>query len=202
MRRADRRQPAERGVSLVEILVLIAVLGVVAMMGRPLLSSSLGDASLTAAVEEIVIAIQYAQGAALGEGQDHRVSFDKTLDRFVVERAAPDSATRTLLRDDLVGEVMGGAVEATTWEAVRHPLKRGHEYRVDLDEPRFRGADITVVNFAAQNWIRFDDWGEPSSGGTVRVQLGRRGWSVSVDEVTGIVTRAPLTVGEIQEVIL
>lgn len=200
--RAGGGRTAESGVSLVEVLVLIAVLGVVAMVGRPLLSSSLGDASLNAAVEEIVIAVQYAQGAALGEGQDHRVSFDKTLDRFVVERAAPDSATRTLLRDDLVDKVGGGAVESTSWEPVGHPLKRGHVYRVDLTDPRFRGANITVVNFATQSWIRFDDRGEPSSGGTVRVQLGRTGWSISVDELTGIVTRAPLTVGEIQEVIL
>ncbi len=185
-----------RGYSLVELVFTLALVGFVVAVGQPLLSSSLGEAALSAAVEETVAALQFAQSSAVGEGQSHRVTVNKTLDTLILTRTSPDSVGVESLSDELVSEIDEVRVKTLEYVAVAHPLRRGHDYVVDLTDARFRGVSIATVDFGSKAQITFDDRGEPSRGGSIRIALGGRGVLLTVDEVTGRVSRASVSILE------
>ena len=183
---------SQRGVSLVELLLVIAVMGTVAWVGMPLLTSSLGEASLAAVETELTTAIQFAQKTAVSRGRPSRVTIDPLLDTVLVEQAGPDTTGVEDLNDPLLTQLPETTVEAVTYAAVGHPAKRGHQYHVDLTTPRFRGVDVTLSTFGTKNNITFDERGEPSDGGIIWIVLGNTGVLLTVDPVTGRVTSAPL----------
>jgi Tfp pilus assembly protein FimT len=187
-----------RGYSVVEIVLVLLVVAVVAAISQPLLSSSLQEAALSAAAGETVTALRFARMSAASQGRPCRVTFDLAADNFVVEQASPDSADLVGLKDDLVSEIAASKVEAIQYAVVQHPLKRGHGYQVNFGkDARFRGVDVTAVDFGPDDGITFDDRGRPSEGGSVRLGLGEVGVLLTVDVVTGRVTRTEVSAIEV-----
>ncbi|MGH2569705.1 MAG: GspH/FimT family pseudopilin [bacterium] len=193
---AERRSP--RGYSLIEVVLLMAVMAVVVAVGQPMLGSSLRHAALWASVEETVTAIQFAQSNAVNRGEDHRVTFDEDLDKVTLTRSSADSAQAASIRNGGLAQLGKSSVESTTYGPVPHPVKRGAAYILDFrKEARFRGADITDVAFGTKTQLTYDSRGVPEDGGTVRLSLGGRGVILTIDAVTGRVTLEETTGMEI-----
>ena len=168
---AEPRKP--RGHTLIEVMLVMAVLAIVVAVGQPMLGSSLQHAALRASVDETVTAIQFAQSNAVNRGEDHRVTFDKDADTVTLTRSTADSAGTASIRNGGVVQLGKTSVESTTWVPVPHPLKRGAAYILDFrKEARFRGADITAVAFGTKTQLTYDSRGVPEDGGTVRLSLG------------------------------
>jgi len=194
------RRRRARGYTLVEVVLVMTVVAIVVAVARPLLGSSLGEAALSAAVEETVAAVQFAQSSAVNEGRDHRVAFSDSLGRVTLTKSWPDSASVTGLRDGFVAEVPGSSVETTGQVPVSHPLRHGDDYVVDFaNEPRFRGVTLSSVALGTKDQVTFDARGSPSIGGSVRLSRGGRGVQLTIDPVTGRVSR--LAVGPHGELI-
>jgi type II secretory pathway pseudopilin PulG len=184
---AEPRSP--RGHTLIEVVLIMAVMAVLVAVGQPMLGSSLQHAALRASVDETVTAIQFAQSSAVNRGEDHRVTFDQDADRVTLTRSSADSAQTASIRNGLVATLGKTSVESTTFVPVPHPLKRGAAYILDFrKEARFRFADITEVAFGTKTQLTYDSRGVPEDGGTVRLSLGGRGVVLTVDAVTGRVT--------------
>jgi type II secretion system protein H len=182
--------PAARrgnGFTLIELLVVIAVLGLAAAIAKPLLGASVDSARLSAAAAEVASALDYARFEAASGGRPCRVTVDAAADTVAVEqlRCAVDFA------DPALAEVTRSQAEVQSFVEMWHPVRRGFRYRVDLGgEGRLGGVDVTAASFGAGASVVFDAGGAPSDGGSVVLERGGRIVTVTLDGLTGKVTRS------------
>ena len=176
--------PSSTGFTLVEVVIVTLLLGIIAMLGLPTLNSAMVDSRLSAAVEETVNALQYAQLTSMTSGRETRVVIGAPEDRIAVRQYRTTA--------DLFGggdELVAGDVEGGVYELMQYPLKKGTDYVIILpDESRFSGVDISASDFNVEAPVFFDTLGAPSKGGTVTLALGDRQMVVTLDALTGKVT--------------
>ena len=182
--RQSRDHRFSAGFTFVEVLLVAVVLGIVAALSLPRLTSSLNETRLSAAGSEIVTALEFAQLTAATTGRETRVTIDAAGDTILVEQL-------TFSQDILTGGAIlaEATVENGSLAPMQYPLKRGTDYNISLaNESRFDGVDITVSTFDTKNWVIYDTRGTPSSGGTVTLACGSREAKVALDPLTGKVT--------------
>ncbi len=151
----------QRGVTLAELLVVIAVLGVLATIGFTLMTSSQNDAAAKGAARRIACDIAFAQADA-------------------VARRAPRTV-RFLLDEEAYRVNSEG-------ETIEHPLSK-LPYRVDLAQ-LYAGTGINLreASFGGADSLTFDEDGLCSAGGRVYINVDENIWSVSVADQTGHIT--------------
>jgi len=163
-RRGCGRGPrgALTGFTVVELLIVVVILSIVALTVVPMMSSAAGI-QIRSAANMIAADVEYARSMAISRGQNFRVEFDKNADSY-----------RIL---DLNGNV------------IQHPVKKGFPYVVNFQsESRLNRVDITNANFNGTQTVEFDCLGSPVNGGTVNLQAGAVGATISVEPVTGFVS--------------
>lgn len=183
--RGGGRWNAASGFTLIELTLVVLVLGIVATMAVPLMSTVLTEARLNAAASEIVTAIEYAQLTALGTRSPCRVTIDAVAGTLLVERVEHDSS--------LLGaqaQLPEATVEAQSMVRVPHPMLPFEDYEVDFTDPnRFSGVELVSATFGGANFIEFQPLGMPSSGGTVTMTAGDFQVVLTVDALSGRVTQ-------------
>ena len=90
---AGRRQSA--GFSLIELLMVIAVMGILAALVLPRSNSSLYD-QLRSAAQILRTDLAYARSLAVANGSTYRLTFDVANNRYVLEHSGPRAALDTL----------------------------------------------------------------------------------------------------------
>lgn len=78
-----------KGVTLVELLVTMAILGILATITVPSLSSWYSGYSLRAAARKIAITLELAKMKAISRNLEHRVEFDVNNNTFRISRKNP-----------------------------------------------------------------------------------------------------------------
>ncbi|GIX45902.1 MAG: hypothetical protein KatS3mg131_0113 [Candidatus Tectimicrobiota bacterium] len=147
------------GLTLVETLLVVLLLGLAATLAVPALEGVLVERRLDDAAGWLVADLRYAQSLAIKTQQPHQVVFD----------AAGDSYSLT----DQSGTV------------VLHPLTR-QAYVVDFDAQRqFQGIDLQAAAFGGSSTLVFDALGAPQSGGTVILSYAGRQRVIAVRYPTG-----------------
>ncbi len=172
------------GFTLIEMLIVVSLIGIMAMIGLPALNSSLDDARLRGAVDEVATALEYAQLTAMTSGLKTRVSVSPTMDTIYVRRYKTPA-------DLFTGgdELTESSVESETWEYMQYPLKKGVDYVIAFgNEDRFQGVDIIWSSFNIVTPVYFYADGAPSMGGSVTLALGNRQIVVALDALTGKVS--------------
>ena len=181
---AMRKRRFVKGFTMIEVMIVVLILGIVAVAGLPALNATLNHARLSAAAEEVVNALHYAQLSAMTSGRNTRVVIADTIDQIGV-RQYTISANLTSGGNQLVA----ANVESGTYELMEYPLKKGFDYQIQFpNEDRFRGVDITASDFDASNPVDFNTLGSPSHGGTVTLALKGQQMVVTLDALTGKVS--------------
>jgi prepilin-type N-terminal cleavage/methylation domain-containing protein len=173
-----------KGFTLIEVITTVLILGIIATLALPSLQSVLGDSKLSGAGSEVAVALEYAQVAAMTNGEETRVTIDDTADTILVEGFK------------INGDILNGAsqfaesdIDSGAFVAMAHPTKRGEDYFIEFaDEDRFSHVDISSATFGIGNNVTFDALGFPSDGGTVTLVYGDKQLTVTVDSLTGKVT--------------
>ena len=175
----------ERGFTFLEIVILVLTLGIVGLLGMPMLNSSMVEARLSSAASEVATALQFAQLTAVSSGRECRVTFDATTDSILVEQMA--------YATDFLGsetELTEASVETGAYATLKHPLNPVEDYNILFpNEGRFGGVDMVEAIFGSGSSVAFDSLGSPSDGGTVKLGMGARQITLSVDAMTGKVTQ-------------
>ncbi len=125
-----------RGLSLVEVMLVVLVLGIVAVAGVPVLTNSLDGMRLDAAAEEVVTVIRYARHRAMQDtGAGFGVSFDPDANAF-------------------------RCYEISTGKTVLHPLDK-KDYVIDFDGIRhLKGVVLDDADFHGDPFVEFDAMGD------------------------------------------
>jgi len=154
-----------RGFTIIEILIVVVILAIAAMTAIPMISSA-GSIQVRSVASMIAADLEYAKSLAITKGQDFSVVFDTSGDSY---------------------EIKMGDQNGTT---ILHPVKKGFDYVIDLQDEGLGKADITGAAFGGNPHVKFDYLGSPDNGGTVTVQGGGATLTISVEAVTGYITVA------------
>ena len=172
------------GFTLMEVLIVILILSITAMILLPNINQALERSRLSGAVDEIMIALGFAQMTAMTTGGQTRVTIDAAADTILIEQFKPDG--------DLLGsetELSEGDVENGSYVTMEYPTNPGTDYYIVFsNEDRFKNVDIGSAQFGAQNYVIFNNLGTPSQGGTIAITSGAGRVLLTLDGLNGKVT--------------
>ena len=154
------------GFTIIEILIVVVILAVVAMTAIPMISSA-ASIQVRSAASMIAADLEYAKSLAISKGASFSVVFDTVTDSYKIVKIVD-------------GEV----------ETISHPVKKGFDYVVDLQDEGLERVEISSADFGGDCQVRFDYLGSPSpyNGGDVVVRAAGDTVTISVEPVTGYVT--------------
>lgn len=152
---------SSRGLTLVELLLVLIVIAVLASAAITLLSSGQKQLAAEEAVQRLVTDLAYTQADAAANRSERHVVFDENAESYSVYAGA------TLL-----------------W----HPVSK-RPFTVDL-ESCFPGAGLGLdtADFGGSDTLRFDAHGVPAAGGQLLLTGPGAQWTIRVAAGTGCVT--------------
>ena len=178
---AMRKRWLVKGFTMVEIMIVVLIMGIITVVGVPLLTTSMDHYRLKGAAQEVVNALQYAQAIAMTSGKETLVRITPVLETISVSHYETTA--------DLSGggnQLAAANVEGGSYTYMEHPLKKGVDYVITLTaEDRFNGVHIIWSDFNQLLPLYFNTVGRPSHGGTVILTLKGEQMVVTVDALTG-----------------
>lgn len=165
-----------RGYTLIEVLITVTIMGMAAAIVVPNMMKG-GTLGVQAGARMIIADLLYAQNEAMAQQSVRRVVFDSDDNSYRVERYDAGANTWVLEFNPALSD--GG-------------LKQN--YVVDFDEDkRFQGIEIVSAAFNGSDRVEFDDLGNPSAGGVVRLRFEEHVYDINVAPFTGRVTVEKVT---------
>lgn len=162
--------------TLIEVLITVTIMGLAAAIVVPNMMKG-GTLGVQAGARMIIADLLFAQNEAMAQQSTRRVVFNTDTNSYRVEKY--DSG-------------------ASAWVLEFNPSKgmgnNQQNYEMSFDEDsRFRGITIVSAAFNGTSTVEFDDLGNPSSGGTVRLKYEEHEYEIKVAPFTGRVTVARVT---------
>jgi len=161
LRTPPRGRRSSAGLTLVELLIVLAILGVLAGAAVTSLSGGRSQTASREAAQRIAADIAFAQAEAIARHAVRIVTFDAAAEQYQLESEAG---------------VVTDPVSHLSFVVRLPTLFPGAG--VDLASPSFGGA----------SYVRFEASGAPLAGGEVRLYAGGEGWRVCVADLTGRIT--------------
>jgi prepilin-type N-terminal cleavage/methylation domain-containing protein len=184
MKMVNSYRESQDGISLVELLIVVSILGIIAMLAYPQMMLAMEDARLNAAAGDVATAMEYARLKAVNSGLPSRVECHTSTDSIELEHF---SLPHEISED--VPSLNETVVEGGTFEKMDHPFNPGVPYSLHLGgDGLFGGVDVTDAVFGTGSAVTFDGLGAPSEGGAVTLVCGGHRRVVHVDALTGKVT--------------
>jgi len=163
------RASAQAGFTLIELLVVMVILGIVAGLAIPMMSSA-ASMQIRAASGMVAADLEYAKSMAISHGQRYSVVFNAANETYEIRD--PNN------------------------NVIPHPVKVGFDYVTDFaNDSRLNRVDIVSANFDGTNTVKFDYLGSPFNGGdgdlnsgTIALQAAGASKTVAVEPVTGFIS--------------
>lgn len=169
--RTTTRRRVRAGYTLIEVLLTVSIMGLAAAIVVPNMLQG-GTLGVQAGARMIIADLLFAQNEAMAQQSARRVVFDPAGNSYRVEKF--DTASNAWVLE--YNPVIGGATDE-------------QNYTIDFDDDgRFRGINIVSATFNGTTQVEFDDLGNPSSGGTIRLRFDTHVYDIKVAPFTGRVT--------------
>lgn len=164
------------GYTLIEVLITVTIMGLAAAIVVPNMMQG-GSLGVQAGARMIIADLLFAQNEAMAQQSTRRVVFDTANNRYRIEKY--DNSLSAWVLEFNPSKGMGDNQQ---------------NYEVDFTEDsRFRGIEILSADFNGGSTLTFDDLGNPSSGGTIRLGFEDHRYEIKVAPFTGRVTVERLT---------
>lgn len=166
-----RNKTHRGGYTLVEVLITVTIMGIAAAVVVPNMMQG-GSLGVQAGARMLIADMMFAQNEAMAQQNSRRVTFDPDDNSYRVEEFDRSAGVWVLEYNP----VLGGSANS-------------ENYEIDFDDDgRFRGVEIVSADFNGATQVEFDDLGNPSSGGTVRLRFETHVFDVKVAPFTGRIT--------------
>ena len=184
------RRPAPAAFSLVELLIVVAIMGIVAALALPSFNPAIHD-QLQAAAQIVATDLAYGRSLAVANNSTYRFRIEVAANRYVLEHSGNDAAL----------DVM----PPSPFRASNDPPK---QHIVDLDSlPRLGGQNLRLANATTTSGaittvvtnLEFGTLGETTRNTETTLWLAAglgdetRYMSVAVNPVTGLATIGDMT---------
>jgi Tfp pilus assembly protein FimT len=168
-----RTRKRQKGVSILDMLIVIAILGIVGMAVIPQLQGMVQETKLNEATAELVSGMQYAGNLAVRYRRPFGFQADATGQWFKVyeQRYASDPAAHTDDDDE---------PKVTAYGVVLHPLDKNWYIRYFAQMENYRG-----VSFTSAQIVFYPDGHSAATDTTVTVSLDGRQKTITIDGATG-----------------
>lgn len=185
------RSPVRRGVTLIEVLIVVTLLGLAGAMVIPSMRH-VGVLRIQAAVRTVVGDITFMQSEALARQSRYIMVFGKVVMRdedglwqvvdgegYTIFAPPPGAAALDV---------------ASTVDVYFDPLDHGRPMTRDFTDEEFAGARIDNFNINGGNWLIFDELGgpvlgitgdDPGAGGTFRIIGDDSTFQINIEAFTG-----------------
>jgi len=159
------------GYTLIEVLITVAIMGMAAAVVVPNMMQG-GSLGVQAGARMIIADIMFTQNEAMAQQSDRRIAFDPDDNSYRVEKYDSDAGAWVLEFNPVIGGAVGTA-----------------NYEIDFDEDsRFKGVEIVSASFNGAKEVSFDDLGNPSAGGTIRLRFDTHVYDIKIAAFTGRIT--------------
>jgi prepilin-type N-terminal cleavage/methylation domain-containing protein len=91
---------ASQGLTLIEVLVAVVILGIAAAIAAPNVSYWMENYTIRTAGRQLVSDLQLAKMKAISQGVQHRVSFDVAGKSYIIEKGDSSSGSTTWVQVD------------------------------------------------------------------------------------------------------
>ena len=151
-----------KGFTLAELMIVVAVIGILSAITTPILLSQLPNYRLTGTVRAISSTLQYAKMSAASTGKEYKVQFllDTSPQRYQLQQ----------------GNLFNGS---DAWTDVRVSQEIPAQVHID------HGTDYKGSHTAGKSIITFNPTGTASSGGVYLENSKGNRYSVKVSSSTG-----------------
>jgi prepilin-type N-terminal cleavage/methylation domain-containing protein len=164
------------GFSLIEILMVIVVLVIVTAIVVPNLGTA-ADSQVASAVRVLQSDLDLARSMAVTTQKPYALVFSSDLTSYKV-----------------VANYWGDGSDYASLTAMDDPVAANKKRQVTLASLNHMGlVHVATVSFGGHNYVRYLSQGDPESGGSVTVRAGSIVWTVTVQNLTGLVTVARTT---------
>jgi len=188
------RRLGQQGFTLVDLIIVVAILGILAMLILPQIGSMASQAKLNSAAWELVTAFQYAQTVAIEYQRPFQVKV------FLASSRNQFSVKDHQYEED-ASAYPGSDPPLYTYGRVYHPVDK-KPYTIDFDDvesgisgevstrEEFRGVTIDSIPGSGPDAeiVFYPDGHSGNSDSVVVVSLGSETRTITVDGFTGKVT--------------
>ncbi len=159
------QQTSHPAYTIVELLIVIIIISTLAAAALPALSSTLEQMKATALAREIATDMRYAQSLAVNTATPYRISFWQPGQAYAVQRWEDDE-----------------------WKLCQHPITK-KPWQLTTDEhSRYTGLSLKDSQFGPSEYLFWDAFGAPESGGYVTFTLGDATRKIQVAPLSGKIT--------------
>ncbi len=172
--RRDRlRSDRTRAFSLMEVVIVIAVMTTILVIAQPRVAEALQRQRLRGAVDVLVADLKLARSEAIRMRTYTLVVFDTTKDRYAAW-------------------YIDTSADPPAWAVMQDPLMPRRRMVVELGADPDRGADILLASFEDVSAVGFDPYGSAIQGGGIVLGLGRLRVEAKMGAGTGGVNVGPM----------
>ena len=196
-----RKRPARRGITLIEILIVVVLLGIAGSMIIPSMAQ-VGVLRIQSGLRTAVSDIAFAQSDAMAAQSRRAVVFGR------IARLNPNTGAWEIVEGNgytLYAPIPGAATIDLANDWMVDPDSSGlRPFSRDFSAQDFGGAVIEDVDFNASQTLVFDELGgpvrdltsdEPGEGGGFRMRGADATYQLNVEPYTGRITVVRIAVG-------
>lgn len=160
--RNSRKERVEKGVTLIELAVVMAIVGILALFIAPAIREWLDNFRIRQAAREVASDLQFAKMKAISTGVRYTVVFNQMVEGTTYSYVVfPDYNNNMVLNDVDIGDINGdGKQENETTDILK--FASFEQYIIlDTSQAGGNGIDIPIVTASNLRTIAFDRSGMP-----------------------------------------
>jgi general secretion pathway protein H len=182
---SSSRQQAGRGFTMIELMIVLAIMSFVFALAGPMVTRGLSGLTLKTAAKKVAAALRYARSQAVNRAQPYSVIFDREHGRIVIRgipRPIPLDQTEEPAESD-TNEADAAQARAQQPEIKVVELPEG----ITLQEITVGGTRITGTKDEVAQMVFYPD-GTSQGGDLVLADSRERRYQIKVGFLTGVVT--------------